>query len=321
MTGAPLLELQNVSTSLRIDGRLALVVSDVSFSVRRGEIVGLVGESGSGKSITARTIMRLLPRGAACSGSVVLDGREVPLRGRSLARVRRRAMSMIFQDPRAHIDPLYRNGSHLTEGLAAHRNLRGEPATAEALRLLASVGIADAERVFRAYPGEISGGMLQRVLIAGALTGDPMLLIADEPTTALLDRVRSQGRGILFITHDLDLAAAICDRMMVMYAGRIVEQQPTAQLFERPLHPYTARLISARPRLDHRQAPIPTIPGRAVSAFDAPAGCPFHPRCAHVTEECTSLVPPLVPVSEVASSACRRVAEIKELLRLEVANG
>src|SRR5207248_9785583 len=141
-------------------------------------------------------------------------------------------------------------------------------------------GIADAERVFRAYPGEVSGGMLQRVLIAGALTGDPALLIADEPTTALdvttqveiaalLDRVRGQGRGILFITHDLDLAAAICDRMMVMYAGRIVEQQPTAQLFEQPLHPYTARLIRARPLLDRRQVPIPTIPGRAVSAFDA----------------------------------------------------
>ena len=327
----PLLEVEHLTTSLPIGGRLAPVVVDVSLRVGRGEIVGLVGESGSGKSMTARTIMRLLPPRAVVSGSVVLDGTKIPPGGRTLTRLRRRAMAIIFQDPRAHVDPLYRCGWHLVEGLRAHRGLRGAAATEEALRLLASVGISDPERVFRMYPGEVSGGMLQRVMIAGALTGDPSLLLADEPTTALdvttqieiaalLDGIRQQGRAILFITHDLDLAATLCDRTLVMYAGRIVEQQPTADLFRQPLHPYTARLIRARPRLDRREMPITTVPGRPVSAFDAPSGCPFRPRCAYAVEECASTVPALRQHRDGASSACRRVDEIREALREEVAD-
>jgi oligopeptide/dipeptide ABC transporter ATP-binding protein len=325
-----LLELRSVSTSLRIGGQLAPVVQDVDLVVHRGEILGLVGESGSGKSMTARTIMRLLPPGARSSGQVLLDGAELPLSGRRLAAARRRQVAMIFQDPRAHIDPLYRNGFHLTEGLLAQRGLGREAARTEALRLLESVGIAEPERVFDAYPGQVSGGMLQRVLIAGALTGDPGLLIADEPTTALdvttqldiaalLDGIRRQGRGILFITHDLDLAAALCDRTLVMYAGRIVEEQPTGALFETPLHPYTARLVGARPRLDRRVVPMPVIPGRAVSAFDAPPGCAFHPRCDYAEEECAVREPALQRLSPSARSACLRVRQIAPQLRAEVA--
>jgi oligopeptide/dipeptide ABC transporter ATP-binding protein len=326
-----LLELESVSTSLVVDGQLSPVIHDVDLVVHRGEIVGLVGESGSGKSVTARTVMRLLPPGARCTGSVRLDGVEIPLSGRRLAAARRRSMSMIFQDPRAHIDPLYRCGHHLTEGLATQRGLGRQAARAEALRLLASVGIAEPDRVYQAYPGEVSGGMLQRVLIAGALTGDPGLLIADEPTTALdvttqleiarlLDGIRREGRGILFITHDLDLAAVLCDRTLVMYAGRIVEEQPTGALFDAPLHPYTARLVGARPRLDRRMMPIPVIPGRAVSAFDAPSGCAFHPRCDYAAEACTVQVPPLERLSPTACSACLRVAEIGPELQREVAH-
>jgi oligopeptide/dipeptide ABC transporter ATP-binding protein len=326
------LEVRGLSTSLVVDGRLQPVIVDVGFTVGRGEIVGLVGESGSGKSMTARTIMRLLPEGASSSGSILLDGEEVPAGGRELARARRSSMSMIFQDARAHVDPLYTNGFHVVEGLRINRNLGRRAAAEEAIRLLASVGIADPERVFRAYPSEVSGGMLQRVLIAGALTGNPTLLIADEPTTALdvttqieiatlLDRIRQEGRGILFITHDLDLAAALCDRTMVMYAGRIVEEQPTVRLFEQPLHPYTTGLMGARPRLDHRRMPIATIDGRAVSAFEAPGGCAFHVRCPYAVDACAAVQPHLVEVSEGGLSACLRVAEIGDELRNEVRVG
>lgn len=326
----PVLELSDVTTSLMIDGTLSPVVADVSFSIEAGEIVGLVGESGSGKSMTARTIMRLLPPNAECVGKVLLNGSEVPTAGRALRQLRGREMAMIFQDPRAHIDPLYRNGAHVVEGVRAHRHLHGDDAVAEALRLLRSVGIDDAERVFHAYPDQVSGGMLQRVLIAGALTADPRLLIADEPTTsldvttqaeiaALLDQIRRQDRGVLFITHDLDLAAAICDRTIVMYAGRIMEAQPTDSLFGSPLHPYTAKLMCARPRLD-RRVKIAVIPGQPISAYEAPAGCPFHPRCSYAARDCTVGVPVLASIGELARSACIRVGEIGERLRDEVAS-
>ncbi len=179
------LELRDVGAELPYRGGWAPVLRDVSFSIAQGEIVGLVGESGSGKSMTARTIVRLLPKGSTLSGKVLLGGTEIPLSGRGLRDVRRRRIAMIFQDPRAHIDPLYRTGDHLVEGLRAQERTTKESAKSKALVLLANVGIDDPERVFRAYPAEVSGGMLQRVMIAGALTGDPELVIADEPTTAL----------------------------------------------------------------------------------------------------------------------------------------
>jgi oligopeptide transport system ATP-binding protein len=330
VTGHALLELHDLRVELPHDGELVSVLRDVSFTVGQGEIVGLVGESGSGKSLTARSIVRLLPPGARVSGDVLLHGTPIPTDGRRLREIRARSVAMVFQDPRAHIDPLYRNGDHLVEGLRLAKPVSRSAAKQEALRLLARVGIDDPPRVFDAYPGEVSGGMLQRVMIAGALTGDPDLIIADEPTTALDvttqaeivallgSLCREQNRGILFITHNLDLAAAICRRSLVMYAGRIVEENTTAQVFAAPLHPYSARLLLARPSLTARVDALAVIPGRPLSALEAPDGCAFYPRCAFARPECQTWTPSLIAVGS-GRSACRRVHEIQDELRSEAA--
>lgn len=325
-----LLEMRGVTTRLSVGKKLVPVVENVSFEVQRGEIVGLVGESGSGKSMTARTIIGLLPRGSIRDGTIVLDGEKISADKRDLRRIRGRRVSVVFQDPRAHIDPLYRNREHIVEGLQRHRGLRSVEAAAEAIKLLASVGIADPERVLAAYPGQVSGGMLQRVLIAGALTGEPDLLIADEATTALdvttqaeivglFNRLRSErGTGIIFITHDLDLAAAICDKTIVMYAGRIMEQQETTRLFESPLHPYTAALLRARPQIDSRPAKLEVIPGQSVSAYEAPTGCSFRLRCSFAIDACSQHDSVLREMEPGSATACLRVAEIRSRMHSEV---
>jgi oligopeptide/dipeptide ABC transporter ATP-binding protein len=331
---ASLLELSSVTTELLIGDRHHAVVRNVSFTVGRGEVVGIVGESGSGKSMTARTILRLLPPGARTRGQVLLEGVDLlALPKKELREVRARRIAMIFQDPRAHIDPLWTNGDHLTEGLRVNAGLSRAAAKARGRELLADVGIVEGERVLRAYPGELSGGMLQRVMIAGALAADPELLIADEPTTALdvtiqaeivaiFDSLRRErDLAVLFITHDLELASAICDRVLVMYAGRIMEEQPTEALFAGPLHPYAAGLLEARPTLDARPERLVVIPGRPPTPVDAPAGCPFHPRCSYVEDACTTEMPPLRRVAPGAFSACRRTEEIRDQLRPKELSG
>jgi oligopeptide/dipeptide ABC transporter ATP-binding protein len=321
-----LLELRGVTTELLIGGRMVPIVNDVSFAVARGEVVGIVGESGSGKSMTARTILRLLPERARTHGQVLFDGDDLlSLPARGLRALRARRIGMIFQDPRAHIDPLWRAGDHLTEGLRTHRGMPRQEARVRALELLADVGIVDGERVLRAYPGELSGGMLQRVMIAGALAAEPDLLIADEPTTALDVTVqaeivaifdalrRERSLAMVFITHDLELASAICDRVLVMYAGRVMESQQTASLFKSPLHPYTAGLLEARPAIEQRHERLAVIPGRPPTPVDAPPGCPFHPRCAFAEDACVAEVPPLRRAGD-GLSACRRIGEIRDEL-------
>jgi oligopeptide/dipeptide ABC transporter ATP-binding protein len=323
MTDA-LLELRSVTTELRIGGRHHAVVRDVSLAIARGEVVGLVGESGSGKSMTARTILRLLPAGARTQGQVLFDGLDLLAEpSRTVRAVRARRIAMIFQDPRAHIDPLWTAGDHLSEGLRVHGGLGRHDARQRSLELLADVGITDGERVMRAYPGELSGGMLQRVMIAGALAGEPELLIADEPTTALdvtiqaeivaiFDGLRRERElAMLFITHDLELASAICDRVVVLYAGRVMEEQPTGSLFSAPAHPYTVGLLAARPAIEARSDRLAVIPGRPPTPVETPPGCPFHPRCAFVIDACTADVPALRRIGPGASSACRRVDEIR----------
>ena len=330
MTGS-LLELRSVTTELEIQGRHWPVVKDVSLSMAPGEVVGLVGESGSGKSITARTILNLLPPKARVSGQVLLDGVDLTaLSRRGLQQVRAKRISMIFQDPRAHIDPLWTSGDHLMEGLRVNGGLSRSDARAKALELLSDVGIVDGERVLRAYPGALSGGMLQRVMIAGALAADPELLIADEPTTALdvtiqaeivaiFDALRRERNvAMLFISHDLELASALCDRVLVMYAGRILEEQPTASLFGSPMHPYTAGLLEARPVLDARQERLSVIPGRPPTPVETPQGCPFNPRCSFVQEACLVEAPPLRRVEPNAYSACLRSGQIRDELRPKV---
>jgi oligopeptide/dipeptide ABC transporter ATP-binding protein len=323
----PLLSLDSVTTHLHADHRAWSVVDDVSFELYRGEVIGLVGESGSGKSMTARTILRLLPKGASTRGAIRLEDTDLlSLGNRALRETRARRIAVIFQDPRAHIDPLWTIGDYLTEGLRVHRGVTRSRALRTARQLLADVGIEDGDRVLGSYPHQLSGGMLQRVMIAAAIAMEPDLIIADEPTTALdvtiqreiitiFDQLRRQRRvAMLFITHDLDLAAVICDRILVMYAGRIVEQQPTNDLFADPLHPYSAALLNARPRIDSRLDRLSVIPGRPAHPDEAPSGCPFHPRCRFAEDRCRRERPPLKWVSADAATACLRSEELRGTL-------
>ncbi|MBS1868071.1 MAG: ABC transporter ATP-binding protein [Actinobacteria bacterium] len=325
---APLLELRDVTAELPVEGELRPVLRGVGFSLARGEVLGVVGESGSGKSMLARAILRTLPDGARCGGEVLLDGVDLlSLGGAALREVRAQRIGMVFQDPRAFVDPLWRAGAYVTEPLRVNHRLGREEARAQALRLFGDVGIVEPERVFRAYPHELSGGMLQRVAIAGALATDPDLLIADEPTTALdvtiqaeimavvQELSRTRGMATIFVSHDLDLAAMVCDRVLVVYAGAVMVEQPTARLLEAPSHPYARALLDARPRVDARLPRMQTVPGQPASAVRAPEGCPFHPRCAYAVDRCrtAALTPQEVRPGEVTTCVRLQAGELPTL--------
>jgi len=325
-TGAPLLELDGLTVRLPVRGAMRTVLSDVSLAIRPGEALGLVGESGSGKSMTARAIDRLLPRGAETDGTIRFGGRDVAsLSGPELRRYRGE-VAMIFQDPRAHVNPVRRIGDFMTEALRANQGVPAAEARQRAADMLAQVGVDHGTRRLRQYPHELSGGMLQRVMIGAALLTGPRLLLADEPTTALdvttqaevmavLDELRREfGLAMLFITHDLELAAAICDRTAVMYAGQIVEISASERLHDDPLHPYTAALAAARPDIGQTRARLRAIPGRPLSAFEAPPGqCAFAPRCPHAAAGCREAVPALVEL-DGGLSRCARAAELRGAL-------
>jgi oligopeptide/dipeptide ABC transporter ATP-binding protein len=303
------------------------IVRDISFGIGRGEFVGLVGESGSGKSLTARALIRLLAPNLRQAGSVAFDHLRVDRMTRpELRRFRASRVAMIFQDPRAHVDPLWRVEQHLGEGMRLTGGLSRAQCRARSLDLLSAVGIRDPEHCLRLYPHELSGGMLQRVMIAGALAGAPDLIIADEPTTALdvttqaeimailADLRRERQLAMLFITHDLDLAAALCDRVLVMYAGTIVEEGLCRDVFEAPLHPYSWGLLNARPLLEAARR-LAVIPGQPMSGADAPPYCSFADRCAWVRDECKAAVPPLRHLAQTRRSACLRIETIADELR------
>lgn len=311
---------------LTIRSRGAELVSGLSFRLARGEILGLVGESGSGKSLTARAIARLLPEGLDVSGSITLEGDDVlSLRGRDLRRLRGSRVSMVFQDPRAHVDPLWRVEDHLTTPLRRVHGLSRGAARRRAADLLSQAGIRDPNRVLDQRPEQLSGGMLQRVVIAGALASDPDLLIADEPTTALdvttqaeivrtlVDLQRDRGLATLFITHDLDLAAMICDRVLVLYAGRAAEIGATAAVFDRPAHPYTRGLLGARPRLDGPRHALRAITGVPIGGGDVPAGCAFAPRCPHALPTPCERHPPALIDYAGRLVGCHRVEELADV--------
>ncbi|MET9340889.1 ABC transporter ATP-binding protein [Nonomuraea sp. NPDC003804] len=280
---------------MRLPGTRRPVLDGVDLTVGAGETVALVGESGSGKSLTSRTVLGLLPPGAAVEGTVAVEGEDVlAMPATRLRELRRRTVAMIFQDPRAAINPLRGIGDFLAEG---------RPGSQDRVReLVSAVGLE--HRVLRQYPHELSGGMLQRVMIAAALMGGPTLLLCDEPTTALdvttqaeivalLASLRQRyGTGLLFVTHDLELAAAIADRVYVMYAGRIAETGPAGMLLSRPRHPYTAALLAATPRVLETPRPrLATIPGQPPDLRTELAGCAFAVRCPRVTPVCHSDVP------------------------------
>jgi len=310
-------------TGLRVTLGDGAALRGVDLAIRPREVLGLVGESGSGKSMTARAIDRLLPRGAQVAGQIRFQGSEVGALAGAQLRSYRNRVAMIFQDPRAHVNPVRRIGDFMTEALRTNLGVRAEEARQRAVDMLSQVGIEDGQRRLRQYPHELSGGMLQRVMIAAALLTEPALLLADEPTTALdvttqaevmaiLDELRREyGLAMLFITHDLELAAAICDRTAVMYAGQIVEVRKSELLHTDPLHPYTAALAAARPDIAQKSRRLRAIPGRPLSAFEAPAGeCAFAPRCPHAEPACQAALPELVEL-DGGLSRCIRVAELR----------
>jgi oligopeptide/dipeptide ABC transporter ATP-binding protein len=320
---APLLQVDGLTVRLDVRGAQQAVLRDVTLNVREGEALGLVGESGSGKSMTARAIDRILPRGAEVDGSIRFGGRDVrTLSGADLRRYRNQ-VAMIFQDPRAHVNPVRRIGDYMTEALRTNLGVSSAAASRRASDMLSQVGIDGGPQRLRQYPHELSGGMLQRVMIAAALLTEPRLLLADEPTTALdvttqaevmaiLDGLRHEfGLAMLFITHDLELAAAICDRTAVMYAGQIVEVRESGRLHDDPLHPYTAALAAARPDITRTAGRLRAIPGRPLSAFEAPADeCAFAPRCPHVLDACRAGLPPVTEL-DGGLSRCVRAQELR----------
>lgn len=323
---SPLLEVDHLGLDLPVRGEHRTVLRDVSFEVAPGEAVGLVGESGSGKSMTVRAIDRILPRGAVQRGTIRFDGRDVAGLSGAALRAYRAEVAVVFQDPRVHVNPVRRVGDFMTEVLRTNRHVGRREAADRAVAMLAKVGIPDGARRLAQYPHELSGGLLQRVMIASALLTEPRLLLADEPTTALdvttqaeimglLDELRRDlGLSILFITHDLDLAAAFCDRTAVMYAGEIVEVRASRLLHDDPLHPYTAALAAARPLLDRRTEQLSAIPGRPLSALEAPAGaCAFATRCHHREDACTASAPGLVE-RDGGAARCIRVEELRGVL-------
>ena len=335
-SAAPLLSVRGLVTEfLTPDGPLR-AVDDVSFDVHPGEIVGLVGESGSGKSATAFSILRLLPRRTArvVSGQILFDGRDLgTMSSQEMRAVRGSAIAMVFQDPASYLNPLMRIGRQVSEAVEAHNpGLSRADLRRRALELLELVGIANARGRLDQYPHEFSVGMRQRVIIAMAIANKPRVLIADEPTTALDVTVQAQVMDVLrrvhdetqaatvLITHDLGLAGDFVDRVLVMYAGRVVEDAPVAAVFSDPRHPYTIGLMASLPHLDVQLRRLPQIPGQPASAMDLPSGCPFHPRCslARDRERCRTERPALAEVAQGHRSACHFSDELGSDVTREV---
>jgi oligopeptide/dipeptide ABC transporter ATP-binding protein len=311
-----LLEIKRLGLNLTAEGTARTVIREVDLTIEVGQALGLVGESGSGKSMTARSVLRLLPDGARLTGEILVDGTSViDLDAAGLRRFRATQVAMIFQDPRAHINPVRTVGDFLIEGLTTVRGVHAREAERRLTGILKEVGITDASRRMRQRPHELSGGLLQRVMIAAALAAEPRLLLADEPTTALdvttqeevmaiIDEARrDRGLALLFITHDLELAAAVCDRIAVMYAGTVVEDLPAATLRDASAHPYTRALLASRPGLGSDTGRLQAIEGRPLAAFEVTSGCAFAARCPTARSRCVSDHPTLRPTGQ-GTAAC-----------------
>jgi len=314
----PLLSIEGLTVGFRQNGRVVPVVHGIDLAIARGESVGVVGESGCGKSVTWLAALGLLGKRTSTGGRVMLGETDLlTLDERALARVRGKKIALIFQDPTSALNPVHRIGRQIGEALILHRGMSQTAARAQTRRLLDQVGIADAARRVEQYPHELSGGMNQRVMIATALAGEPDLLVADEPTTALdatiqaqiLDLIRAiqkeHGMALVLISHDLGIVSDLCERIVVMYAGRVVETSPADALFDGPRHPYTAGLLGALPELDGPRQRLVAIPGNVPSPAALPPGCAFAPRCPRMQADCLGSVPPLASIAHGHMVACR----------------
>jgi oligopeptide/dipeptide ABC transporter ATP-binding protein len=330
MEATPLLSVRDLVTSFRTDAGVVRAVDHVSFDVPRAATVALVGESGCGKSVTALSLLRLVasPPGRIESGIVALEGRDLlRLSEREMRDVRGNLVSMIFQEPMTSLNPVYTVGWQIVEAIVLHQRKSRKGARERAVELLRLVGIPEPETGVDAYPHQLSGGQRQRVMIAMALACEPKLLLADEPTTALDVTIQAQilellrglqerlAMSILLITHDLGVVAENAQSVVVMYAGRIVESAPVAELFAKPMHPYTRGLLDSIPRLgpeagSRRQARLRTIEGIVPDLRNLPRGCRFADRCSMCIERCTREEPPLEPVAPGRSARCWRAHEV-----------
>ena len=304
-----LLQVEDLKTTFYTDDAVIRAVDGVSFNVKSGEVVGLVGESGCGKSVVSLSIMRLIlyPPGKIEGGKILFNNRDLlKLDDKQMRKIRGNEIAMIFQEPMTSFNPVYKIGDQVSEAIRLHQGLDKDEAWKEAARMLEMVGIPRPGEVINDYPHQLSGGMRQRAMIAMALSCNPKLLIADEPTTALDVTIQAQilelmkdikkriNTAIIFITHDLGVIAEMADYVVVMYAGKIVENTDVHRLFNEPLHPYTAGLIKSKPKLEEEKEILEYIPGSVPNPSEMPRGCAFHPRCSEVMDICLEQMPDLL---------------------------
>jgi len=323
-TALPVIRVEDLYVSLRRrrDGATIHAVNGVSFSVGRGRTLGIVGESGCGKSTAAMALVRLLPKSAEVRGAIHFDGRDLATESQAaLRRIRGRKIAMIFQDPMVALDPLFTVGDQLAEPLREHLDLDGDALHARQIELLQAVGISSPETRLKQYPHQMSGGMLQRIVGAIAISCNPELLIADEPTTALdptaqaaylelLERLSdTYGLALIVVTHDMGVVSRICHDVMVMYAGQTVEYGPVRAIFDQPRHPYTQALLASIPHAVEPGACLPTIEGQPPDLAALPPGCPFAARCPKVVDRCRTDAPPPVEFAGGQRALCWRADE------------
>jgi peptide/nickel transport system ATP-binding protein/oligopeptide transport system ATP-binding protein len=321
-----LLKVKNLKTYFFTHEGTVKAVDEVSFSVNQGKTLGLVGESGCGKSVTALSIMRLIPNppGKIVSGEIWFEGKNLlKLDEKEIRKIRGKKISMIFQEPMTSLDPVFTIGHEIVEVIQLHQGLNKDEAKKKAIEALKIVGIPDAEKRIDHYPHQLSGGMRQRVMIAMALSCNPTLLIADEPTTALDVTIQAQilrlindlkdkfGASVMLITHNLGVIAEMCDYVAVMYAGHIVEYTNVDTLFHNPLHPYTRGLHKSMPRLDLEVERLDTIKGLVPNLLNLPSGCPFHPRCDFCFKRCVEEMPELIEIEDSHLVKCHLVKRSK----------
>ena len=320
-----LLEVRGLTTAFMTGRGEVNAIEDVTFTLKEGEILGIVGESGSGKSVTALTIMDLLPRPPArvAAGEVIFNGQDLTrMPDRDMRRIRGPGISMIFQEPMTSLNPVFSIGDQIMETIAAHERLSQSDLRKRAIDMLDKVGIPSASKRLDDYPHQMSGGQRQRVMIAMALACNPKLLIADEPTTALDVTIQAQildllmdlrdefGMAIMIITHNMGVIAETADRVMVMYAGRVIEEAPVETIFDHPMHPYTRGLLDCIPSLTEDKPRLVAIPGTLPEPARRPPGCRFGPRCAHALPACSASIPVLESLEPAHTAACFRAREL-----------
>lgn len=314
-----LLEIKNLKTYFYTDDGVVKAVDDISFKVREAETVGIVGESGCGKSISAMSVLKLIPcpPGKIEGGEVLFEGRDLlKLSEDAMRSIRGNRISMIFQEPMTSLNPVFTIGDQISETIILHQKLSKKEAEYRAVEMLKLVGIPRAEKIFNSYPHELSGGMRQRAMIAIAISCNPKLLIADEPTTALDVTIQAQildimrglkeklNSSIMLITHDLGVVAEMCDYVIVMYAGKLIEEANVFELFKNPLHPYTVGLLDSKPVISQDRERLNCIQGQVPNPLEMPVGCYFHPRCSRAMEICKQKQPEVREIKDGHKVAC-----------------